>query len=108
MKSETTGAQFDDMTLEQLREYIKTNTGHAPHGSLNRKTLMRMANGRPAQGDLMALLSVVKDVCAAVGVRMPDSPCSPASPATAPCRKCWRSPTRWRSASPTTPATGRG
>ena len=35
-----------------------------------------------------------------------DSRCSPTSPATAPCRRCCRSPTRWRSASPTTPATG--
>jgi len=34
---------FDEMTLEQLREYITTNSGHAPHGSLNRKTMVRMA-----------------------------------------------------------------
>ena len=32
----------------------------------------------------MTLLSVVKDVCAAVGVTMPHVACSPASPATAP------------------------
>jgi len=38
-----TDAQFDGMSLEQLREFITTNTGHAPHGSLNRKTLVRMA-----------------------------------------------------------------
>lgn len=36
-------SQFDDMTLDQLRDFIATNTGHAPHGSLNRKTLVRMA-----------------------------------------------------------------
>lgn len=36
-------AVFDDMTLEQLREYITTNSGHAPHGSIGRKTLVRMA-----------------------------------------------------------------
>lgn len=35
---------FDDMTLDMLREFIKTNTGHAPQGSLNRKTLVRMAS----------------------------------------------------------------
>jgi hypothetical protein len=35
--------QFDDMSLDQLRDFIATNTGHAPHGSLNRKTLVRMA-----------------------------------------------------------------
>jgi hypothetical protein len=35
--------EFEDMELEQLREFITVNTGHAPHGSLNRKTLIRMA-----------------------------------------------------------------
>jgi hypothetical protein len=35
--------KFDDMTLEQLREYITRNTGHAPQGTPNRKTLVRMA-----------------------------------------------------------------
>ena len=35
--------EFADMSLDQLRELITTNTGHAPHGSLNRKTLVRMA-----------------------------------------------------------------
>ena len=35
--------EFEAMDLDQLREYIATNTGHAPHGSLNRKTLTRMA-----------------------------------------------------------------
>jgi hypothetical protein len=34
---------FADMDLDQLREFIKTQTGHAPHGSINRKTLVRMA-----------------------------------------------------------------
>ena len=34
---------FENMTLDMLRDFIKTNTGHAPHGSLNRKTLVRMA-----------------------------------------------------------------
>lgn len=35
--------EFDEMSLDQLRDLIKANTGHAPHGSLNRKTLVRMA-----------------------------------------------------------------
>ena len=35
--------QFAGMNLDQLRDFITTNTGHAPHGSLNRKTLVRMA-----------------------------------------------------------------
>jgi len=35
---------FDDMTLDQLRDFITTNSGHAPHGSLGRKTLTRMAS----------------------------------------------------------------
>jgi len=34
---------LDDMSLEQMREYITSTTGHAPHGSLGRKTLLRMA-----------------------------------------------------------------
>jgi hypothetical protein len=42
--AEKTGGPFDHMTAEMLRDFIKTNTGHAPHGSLNRKTLVRMAN----------------------------------------------------------------
>lgn len=35
--------EFDAMSLEQLREFITTNTGKAPMGSSNRKTLVRMA-----------------------------------------------------------------
>ena len=35
--------EFEAMSLEQLREYIKVNTGQPPHGALNRKTLTRMA-----------------------------------------------------------------
>lgn len=35
--------QFDDMSLDQLRDYIASATGHPPHGALNRKTLERMA-----------------------------------------------------------------
>jgi len=34
---------LDDMSLDQLRAYITSTTGHAPHGSLGRKTLLRMA-----------------------------------------------------------------
>lgn len=41
---------FDDMTLDQLREYITTHTGVAPQGAVNRKTLARMArDARPDQ-----------------------------------------------------------
>jgi hypothetical protein len=36
---------FDEMTLEQLRDYIATNTGHQPHGTPNKRTLIRMARG---------------------------------------------------------------
>jgi hypothetical protein len=43
LESREEPTQFDSMSLEQLREFITTNSGHAPHGSLNRKTLMRMA-----------------------------------------------------------------
>jgi len=34
---------FDNMSLEQLRDFITVNSGHAPHGSIGRKTLARMA-----------------------------------------------------------------
>jgi hypothetical protein len=40
----TPGAdEFEDMTPDQLREFIAANTGHAPQGNLSPKTLMRMA-----------------------------------------------------------------
>jgi len=35
--------RWDDMTDTQLAEMIKANTGHAPQGAPNRKTLERMA-----------------------------------------------------------------
>jgi hypothetical protein len=35
--------EFRDMNLEQLREFITAHTGHAPIGTANRKTLVRMA-----------------------------------------------------------------
>jgi hypothetical protein len=42
--------EFDGMSLEQLRDYIATHTGQAPHGSNTRKTLVRMAQeARPSQ-----------------------------------------------------------
>ena len=53
-KAEAEG-EFDDMSVDQLHEFIAAHTGHAPLGTLNRKTLMRMAiethqpeQGRPA------------------------------------------------------------
>jgi hypothetical protein len=44
--------EFEGMSLEQLRDFITTNTGQAPHGALNRKTLARMA--REAASDKVA------------------------------------------------------
>jgi len=35
---------FANIDLDQLREFITTATGHAPHGSLGRKVLVRMAS----------------------------------------------------------------
>jgi hypothetical protein len=43
-------AQFEAMTPEQLREYIKVNTGHAPAGILPKKNLVRLAMEIPAVG----------------------------------------------------------
>jgi hypothetical protein len=39
----THGDRFDGMNIEQLREFVTTNTGQAPLGSMNRKTLLRLA-----------------------------------------------------------------
>jgi hypothetical protein len=36
-------AEFEEMDLVQIREYITTHTGQAPMGSLNKKNLVRMA-----------------------------------------------------------------
>ena len=48
--AELAGDQFDEMTSDQLREYIKVNTGHEPQGNPNRKTLTRMAiEARPSK-----------------------------------------------------------
>lgn len=44
--------EFEAMSLDQLREYIATHAGQAPHGALNRKTLTRMA--REARPDKAA------------------------------------------------------
>lgn len=35
--------QFEDMTDDAIRKFIKTHTGHEPQGDLPRKTLVRMA-----------------------------------------------------------------
>jgi hypothetical protein len=35
--------RFKDMTDDQIRDFIKEATGHAPQGALNRKTLVRIA-----------------------------------------------------------------
>jgi hypothetical protein len=36
-------ARFEAMDLDQLREFITTNTGHPPLGALNKKALIRLA-----------------------------------------------------------------
>ena len=36
-------AEFEDMSSEALKEYIKVNTGAAPVGQPSRRTLIRMA-----------------------------------------------------------------
>jgi hypothetical protein len=44
----TIDGEFDDMTVEQLRDFITTNTGQVPVGNLPRKSLVRMAmDARP-------------------------------------------------------------
>jgi hypothetical protein len=34
---------FDNMSLDQLRDFITANTGHTPQGAMNRKALVRLA-----------------------------------------------------------------
>jgi hypothetical protein len=36
-------ARFEAMSIEQLRDYITSNTGHSPIGALNKKALIRHA-----------------------------------------------------------------
>jgi hypothetical protein len=44
---------FDGMSLDQLRDYIEEQTGHAPVGSLTRKSLVRSAMAcRPERSEL--------------------------------------------------------
>jgi hypothetical protein len=45
-------AKFEAMTLEQLREFIRANTGHSPAGLLNKKALIRLAMEVPAAKDM--------------------------------------------------------
>ena len=45
-----TEAMFNDMTYEQLVDYVTTHTGTAPVGNNSRKTLTRMAmNAKPSK-----------------------------------------------------------
>jgi hypothetical protein len=45
-----TEAMFNDMTYEQLHDYVTTHTGTAPVGNNSRKTLTRMAlNAKPSK-----------------------------------------------------------
>jgi len=50
-KKQAESENFEDMTAEQLAEYITACTGHAPQGNLSRKTLLRLATDVKA-GDL--------------------------------------------------------
>lgn len=44
--------QFDGMSLDQLRDYIETQTGQKPVGTLNRKNLLRLARDYPPMKDI--------------------------------------------------------
>lgn len=45
-------AKFEEMSTEQLREFIRVNTGHAPTGLLNKKSLVRLAMEVPAAKEI--------------------------------------------------------
>jgi hypothetical protein len=48
LKNSRIDAEFKDMSVEQLKQYIAAHAGHVPAGSNNRKTLEQMAmNCRP-------------------------------------------------------------
>jgi len=47
-QAEAKDGNFESMSIEQLRDYITTHSGHAPHGSLSLKVLQRMAKEIPA------------------------------------------------------------
>jgi len=50
VKKQQASSEFEDMTEDQLRDFIKTHTGHTPQGNVNRKTLVRMAtDARPSK-----------------------------------------------------------
>jgi hypothetical protein len=50
VKKQQATSEFEDMSEEQLRDFIKTHTGHTPQGNVNRKTLVRMAtDARPSK-----------------------------------------------------------
>jgi hypothetical protein len=40
---ENAEGEFAEMSIEQLRDFITSNSGHAPQGTINRKGLLRMA-----------------------------------------------------------------
>jgi hypothetical protein len=47
-KRQAMESEFENMSIDQLREFITANTGHTPQGTINRKTLVRMAmDARP-------------------------------------------------------------
>ena len=46
--------RFDGMNLDELREFVTTNTGQAPLGSMNRKTLIRLARDASSNGSTKA------------------------------------------------------
>jgi len=52
IKARAPSDEIAAMSMDELSEYITAHTGHKPHGSLNRKTLERMAqnarDGQPA------------------------------------------------------------
>lgn len=45
-------SKFEEMTLEQLREFIKVNSGTAPRGFLDKKALIRHAMEVPAAKEI--------------------------------------------------------
>jgi hypothetical protein len=43
LKERAVDDEFDGMSIDQLKDFIASNTGHPVQGNLNRKTLVRMA-----------------------------------------------------------------
>jgi hypothetical protein len=99
-------AMLDAMTDTQLKDYIASATGVRPIGNPARRTLLRSAMDAQQKATVCARSRSSTTSAQWSACMHRRRVLSPAPTPIAPCLRCWRSPTRWRSASPPTRATG--